>query len=280
FTQYASGSGSSAYGGALGNASLPLATIATLLPGSAQGVPPTDPYQYAFTVRLRVTDNLGNVGEDRKTLFLYHDPTLHPGWPKFTDTGGEQSLRMADLDGNGALELVAANTSGEIAVYNADGTPASYFNGGSPFVAPVPALGSAAIGDLDQDGTLDIAVASMDQHAYAWDANGNLLPGWPVLLKDSDAAHPNGVGAESINTPAIGDIDGDGFPDVVVATNEIYDVNGSVNSMTDSVLQALLTLAGMGGGNSSRLYAIEHDGTQHAGGPFLPGWPVKLGDLD
>src|SRR5439155_439867 len=102
FTPFATGSGTGPINGNLGT--LPLATVAGLLPGSAQGIPPTDPYQYAFTVRLRVTDNLGNVGEDRKTLFAYHDATLHAGWPKFVDTGGEQSLRMADLDGNGSME--------------------------------------------------------------------------------------------------------------------------------------------------------------------------------
>ena len=142
FTQFGTGSGSGPLNGPLGT--LPLDDVAALLPGAAQGVPPVDPHQYAFTVRLvfamtprPATDNLGNVGEDRKVLFAYHDATLHAGWPKFVDTGGEQSLRFADLDGNGALEIIAANTSGEINVYNHDGTPAAYFNGGSPFQGPV-----------------------------------------------------------------------------------------------------------------------------------------------
>jgi len=172
FVPFATGGGTSARNGSLGT--LPLAEIASHLPGAAQGIPPADPYQYSFTVRLRVIDNLGNLGEDRKTLFAYHDPTLHAGWPKFVDSGGEQSLRMADLDGNGSMEIVAANTSGEINVYNADGTVASYFNGGVPFLGAIPAVVSnhmgapafatgavapshggfttPAIGDLDRDG--------------------------------------------------------------------------------------------------------------------------------
>ena len=361
FTPFATGGGTGAHSGELGNNDLPLADIALLLPGAAQGVPPADPYQYAFTVRLRVTDNLGNVGEDRKTLFAYHDPTMHAGWPKFVDTGGEQSLRFADLNGDGAIEIVAANTSGEIAVYNHDGTPASYFNGGAPFVAPVPpvvdnhlaapaftaggiqpsrggfttpAIGdldgdgypeivavngeqvyaldgegsvlpgfpvstnpafsapalrtktnhvkpgvfsSTALGDLDQDGNLDIVVAAMDQHAYAWDASGAALPGWPVLLQDPSAPVPSG--AETINTPAIGDINADGFPDVVVATNEIYGGSNS-SDIQEAIRNGLLNLAAGTVGNSSRLYAIHHDGDAHPGGPFLAGWPVSLGSLD
>src|SRR5438309_5552972 len=63
FTPFASGAGTGPINGNLGT--LPLATVAGLLPGSARGIPPTDPYQYAFTIRMRVTDNLGNVGEER-----------------------------------------------------------------------------------------------------------------------------------------------------------------------------------------------------------------------
>jgi len=366
FTTFASGSGSGPMNGTLGT--LPLADVAELLPGSAEGIRPVDPHQYAFTVRLRVTDNLGNVGEDRKVLFAFHDPTTHAGWPKFVDSGGEQSLRFADLDGNGSLEVVAANTSGEIAVYNHDGTPASYFNGGSPFpgqtpavvqnhlgapafangdVAPstggftTPAIGdldrdgypeivavngdrvyalrndgsllpgfpvsinpafsapplrsrtnhlktgifsSAALGDLDKDGRLDIVVAAMDQRAYAWNMDGDLLPGWPVFLSDG------GGGAESINTPAIADIDGDTFLDVIVATNEVYG-GSSPGSIEEAVRQGLINLAAGQAGGSSRLYAVHHDGTAHDGDPsddggtvvdedaFLDGWPVTLNSL-
>ncbi len=366
FTPFATGSGTGPLTGTIGT--LSVAAVAALLPGSAEGVPPVDPHQYAFTVRLRVTDNLGNVGEDRKTLFAYHDPTVHAGWPKFVDSGGEQSLRFADLDGNGALEIVAANTSGEIAVYNNDGTPATYFHSGVPFLGEVPALvqnhigapalatgavapsrggfttpaigdldrdgypeivvvnnaqvyalrndgtllpgfpvsvnpafsapavrtrsnhlktgifSSAALGDLDKDGRLDIVAAAMDQRAYAWDANGGLLPGWPVFLSDG------GGGAESINTPALADIDGDTFLDVIVATNEIYG-GSSPGSVEEAVRQGLINLAAGQAGGSSRLYAVRHDGTAHDGNPaddggwvvdsdaFLTGWPVTLNSL-
>jgi hypothetical protein len=366
FTPFATGAGTGPINGNLGT--IPLATVAGLLPGSAAGIPPTDPYQYAFTVRLRVTDNLGNVGEDRKTLFAYHDPTLHAGWPKFIDSGGEQSLRLSDLDGNGSLEIVAANTSGEINVYNADGTTASYFNGGAPFLGAVPAVvanhlgapafttgavapshggfstpavgdldkdgypeivainndrvyalrnngtvlsgfpvavnpafsapsvrsktkhlktgffSSAALGDLDRDGRLDIVGAAMDQRAYAWNMDGQLLNGWPVFLSDG------GNGAESINTPAVGDINGDGFLDVIVATNEIFG-GSSPGGIEEAIRQGLINLAAGQAGGSSRLYAIQHDGTAHDGDPsdnggsvrdpdaFLPGWPVTLNSL-
>ncbi|HEV8574510.1 MAG TPA: S8 family serine peptidase, partial [Dehalococcoidia bacterium] len=241
FTEFDSGSGSAELNGTLGT--LPLDDVAALLPGAAEGIPPLDPHQYAFTVRLQVTDNLGNVGEDRKVLFAYHDATLHAGWPKFVDTGGEQSLRFADLDGNGALEIVAANTSGEINVYNHDGSPASYFNGGQPYVAPVPgfiqnhtaapALASGdvpfshggfstpAVGDLDRDGYPEI-VGANGEKVYAVSGSGTLLPGFPVSINPAFSAPPlrtktNHLKTAIFSSPVLADLDLDGRLDIIVA---------------------------------------------------------------
>jgi hypothetical protein len=353
---------------------LPLSAVAALLPGAAQGLPPLDPYQYAFTVRLRVIDNLGNRGEDRRTLFAFHDPTLHEGWPKFVDSGGESSMRIADVNGDGVQEIISANSSGELSVWNGNGTRSQYFNHGKPFLAPVPsnisrhlkarALASGAVdpgrggfttpaiddltgdglpeivvangdrvyalrgngkmlpgfpvalnplfsapsvrtrtnhvktgifsspvlADLNEDGKLDIIVSAMDQRAYAWTGKGKLLPGWPVLLQDPDAATP--AGAESINTPAIADIDGDGHLDVIVPTNEFYQAGSPAPNPEDfaaALRKGVLDLAaGLGGLVSSRVYVIRHNGTLADGDTsdnsgfvidrdaFLSGWPVAL----
>jgi hypothetical protein len=343
---------------------LPLATIAAAMPGSASGVPPTDPYQYVFTVRLRATDNLGNVGEDRKTLFAYHDPTVHAGWPKFVDTGGDSSIRFANLDSDAAEEIVTANSSGELAVWKGDGSALSTFNGGVPLLAPVPtfianhitapafttggvspgrggfttpAIGdidgggadivvvngekvyalhadgtpvagypvsidpafsapavrsrtnhvktgifsSPVLADLDADGSLDVIAAALDERVYAWNGTGATLAGWPVFVRDpaSGACSAAAPCAEIINTPAVADINGDNYLDVVLPTNEYVKAvpPASPADLADALRKGFLDLAsGVAGLVSSRVYAIQHDGTVNTGGPFLPGWPAKI----
>ena len=57
----------------------------------------------------------------------------------------------------------------------------------------------------------DIVEPSLDGHLYAWKSNGKPVPGFPVALVDpAEAAAGHAMIAESINEPAIGDLNGDG----------------------------------------------------------------------
>jgi hypothetical protein len=64
---------------------------------------------------------------------------------------------------------------------------------------------------LDGDGLPEIMAATYKpggtNFLYVWHTDGSLLQGWPVNL-----------GEEVINSPAIGDVDGDGKPEVVATT--------------------------------------------------------------
>jgi hypothetical protein len=78
--------------------------------------------------------------------------------------------------------------------------------------------------------------------------------------------------AESINEPAVGDLDDDGKDDVVVATNESYGpADPAAGDIAGSFAQAFSELLANAAGGTTRVYAIK--GTT---GAYLRGWPVKV----
>ncbi len=208
---------------------------------------------------------------------------------------------VADLDGDGSPEVVVSDFEGGVHIWGADGSPRAS-------VATDPALsrgatrdqwnrlkpgiaGSPALGDLDGDGDLEVVVSAMDRHVYAWHHDGTAVPGFPVLVVDpakvvavDPASHvvtfrstkDTGIGGELIATPALGDLDGDGRPEIVVGAQEQY----------FEQIEAVPGIGLPGLSGNTRLYAIHPDGAarpsterwpahphDHA---YLPGWPVRL----
>jgi hypothetical protein len=187
---------------------------------------------------------------------------------------------VADIDGDGKPEVIT--TAGtHLYVWEGDGTMRPGFPVQSRLDFCGPAfehqtdkhakcgfLASASVADLEGSGHRnDIVVAGLDGHVYAFKANGDPVPNFPVLLQDPGVAAGSRVLAESINQVAVGDLNGDGKDDIVAGSNETY---GSSNS-GDVSFGGLLGTAGR---KSTRVYAI--DG---ATGKFLPGWPVSIGGL-
>jgi hypothetical protein len=166
-------------------------------------------------------------------------------------------VAVGDANGDGSPQIAAATLDGEVYLWNADGSLAPGFpvyidpaNSATPgweveygiFAAPV-------LFDLDADthGDLEIIVTAMDQWVYAWHHDGTPVSGWPVLCRDEIGQDKNRI----ISAAAVGDINGDGMANVIVTTNEIYDVAG-------------------------RMYALYREGNGRVDGPFLPGWPVEV----
>ncbi len=195
----------------------------------------------------------------RRVMALRYDGTNVPGFP-YTALGAiNDDVVIGDLDGDGAEELVFFCKSGYVYAVRQNGTNYPGFPKATGLVVSDEWVGSAALGDLDGDGHLDIVyapnqtgligkLAAIDTD-YAGGTSGQFLPGWPVTLPGS-----------SEGSPVIGDIDGDGSPEIV---------------------------HGIGGGNEAapyNLYAYHANGQAVAGfpitleGPLMPG--VTITDLD
>ncbi len=129
-------------------------------------------------------------------------------------------------------------------------------------------FGGAALADLDDDGRLDVVAGSLDQHVYAWDGEGQSLPGFPAKLDSDDAP-----GAEIATSPAIAELDGEAPPEVVIATNEVISGDPALPASPFDLFNAIL---GSSTG-SNPVYALHGDGTQVAGWPARVG--VAAGDL-
>jgi len=150
----------------------------------------------------------------------------------------ESSPAVADIDDDGYPEIVvgagkqaATCKKGGVIVLEHDGTvkpgwPKFAADGAvPPSNCPDPIYSSPALGDLDNDGDMEIIVGGFDKRIYAWHHDGQLLNGLPVdsYLANRFPTWPNLYNkiADTIwSSPSLADINSDGFLDIIIGTDE------------------------------------------------------------
>jgi hypothetical protein len=140
---------------------------------------------------------------------------------------------VADLTGDGTLEVIVGRGSNQVTVYRADGTlhwTGNPFGGGE--------IRTLAVADLDGDGPLEIVVGSAtnvdSEQLSVFNAGGSVRAGWPAR-RAGDPGYGSGMYNENV---AVADFDGDGYKEIFGPTDTHYitalDRNGNqltVNAM-------------------------------------------------
>src|SRR4051794_33932420 len=327
--------------------------------------------QYTMSIRIRVADGNGLKGEDRRSIGLRHDPDLVGGRPRAVGAEISGAPTYADLEGRHEQDLVYSTYDGDVFATRPDGIAVPGFPVHSDLMREIDShnpenfgarayrerrdfrdlrdpISGTAIGDLDGDGSLEIAATGMNGRVYAWDArgksvhgfpramdtpadqhavptprgatphtrdpqrgawayptlapleggkqldvlvpgfdgkvyawrpDGTRVPGWPVDIKlpQADFARDGVDPAKYMRDPklmysvGVADVLGTGKPQVFVSS---FECSGSSGATQDTVLG--LTPVGSNPASKAWLYGVYPDGTRHAGGPYLPNWPVAM----
>jgi hypothetical protein len=157
-----------------------------------------------------------------------------------TTTGSSpSSIAISDLDGDGKPDLVITNyTLFTISVFHNTSTlgsiDASSFAAGVDFVTENYPY-NTAIGDLDGDGKPDLVVLNSGSNSISVFQNTSTYgsidaSSFATKVNFTVGNHPVGV--------AIGDLDGDGKPDLVIANQIDNDISVLHNNSTPSTIDA------------------------------------------
>ena len=189
-------------------------------------------------------DNCADTGDGDYWIIAF-DENLDtiPGWVRYTGIDGylvPEGPLFCDLTGDRDLEYL-------ISTFDlASGTVFAWNNDGSPFL-PGEALGMFAaipnpgwvfkpvVADMDGDGSPDIVACTStdvfgtygDVTIVAWDINGQMLDGWPLVAESGISIG----GSSQMCAPIVGDFDQDGDIDVARLTERSRLVFASMNDV-------------------------------------------------
>jgi hypothetical protein len=172
--------------------------------------------------------------ESNRVYVLRADATVATGWPRILPDRVNAAPSLGDIDADGAFEIAVPCRDGKLYVFRTDGTDETGWPRSLPntWNALTP---SVALHDFDGDGKLELVAGSTggstgEGKLYVFDWQGNTRSGWPVDVHSASEA-----------SPIIGDLNGDGAPEIIY------------------------------GGEAGVLHGFRADGA------VFPGFPIKVG---
>lgn len=134
-----------------------------------------------------------------------------PGWPQATAHPVDSSPAAADVDGDGKPEVFVGSGSftangGALYSFASDGRVRFRRQLGDVHFGDPAVFSTPALGDLDGNGSTDVATASLGvQSVWQLDGAGRALRGFPFHWDDT-----------VFSSPALADVDNDGVLDMVI----------------------------------------------------------------
>jgi uncharacterized repeat protein (TIGR02543 family) len=203
-----------------------------------------------------------------------------PGWPRQASNYVASPATLADIDGDGIDEIFIEEEDWRLHAYRADGSPvpgwphAGFYGGQERH--------TSAVADLDGDGRLEIITASgwtsPGVALLAHRSDGTLMPGFPVYFPGHASTYP-----------VVGDVDGDGILEILVAGRVGSGDGVLVYTTTGALKQAMPAVGTVWYGTALALADLDGDGVPEivmqtnstvnvwrGDGTAVAGWPVSL----
>lgn len=171
-----------------------------------EGLPPLTVFYY----RIAAQDSAGNEGAQSIVASASTTLPIHSGFPLELTAATNASVTLADVDYDGDMEILAG--ASEIYVLNADGS--ELYDGDNDVRTLGPLTNTAspngfwnapAVGDVEPDGSPEVAAVSWTANLYLWTETGVPKPGFPKNLNVFSQVDPNPLGSV-----AMADVDGNG----------------------------------------------------------------------